>query len=145
MNMINNKSAKELLLDIQSFSNNRINSHEDIERLFEIVIENNLIDVFNKLLFSSKVITGLLKIIQNSDNKFDESYFNKIKNELKDNTIIVVNCLKEISLHGSNFLNSIFEEKYYLLKSDSLQNLYLLCNDLNFVKMYLNDNRSKIK
>ena len=145
MNLINNKSAKELLSDIISFSNNRIINHEDLERLFEIVIANNLVDVFNKLLFSSKVITGLLKIIQNSDNNFDDDYFDKIKNELKDNTLIVVNSLKEISQQGSNFLNSIFEEKYYLLKSESLQNLYLLCNDLNFVKMYLNDNRSKIK
>ncbi len=145
MSYIYNKSAKELLNDIILFSNNKIVNNEDLERLFEIVITNNLGEPFEKMLFSSKVITGLLRIIQNSDNYFDEIYFSKIKNELKDNTLTVVNCLKDISGYGSNFLNSIFEEKYYLLNSECLQNLYLLCSDLNFVKMYLNDIKSGIK
>jgi len=142
---LTNKNSKELFEKILDFSSDKITNKQDIERLLEIAINKTMDKEFESILFSAKAITGLMRIIRNRDNKFEDEYFNKLKTELTNNVNSVISGLKEITNAGGSFLNEIFDEKYYQIKSDSLQNLYSLCSDLEYVKMYFNDLKSENK
>lgn len=134
-------ASDEFITKLQEFSNNRIKNSEDLVRIFDTINKYNLQNQFEDLLFSAKSIVGMLRIIRNKDNSFSDEYFNKIKTELQLSTETVINNLKAISTKTSNFIDQIFNEKYYVLTQENIFNLYSLCEDLNFVKMYLNDLR----
>ncbi len=132
-------NSEEFLTKLQGFSDNRIKNIEDLTRIFDIIIKYGLQNQFEKLLFSAKSIVGLLRIIRNKDNNFSDAYFSTLKSELQTNTESVITKLQEISQKGGNFINQIFTDKYYVLTQENIQNLYSLCEDMNHVKMYLND------
>jgi len=126
---------------LQDYSNNKLKNTEDIKRILEIVKKQNSDELFNKMLFSAKAFNGLMRIIKKSDNIFEDIYFNKLKEEIKQHTEILLDCLKEISLQGGTFLNGIFTEKYFQLTTESMQNLSSLSNDLEYIKIYINENK----
>ncbi len=136
-------------IDINSFlqsvnkhSGNKLQNLEDLTRLFEIAKNNNLNDALEKVIFSAKAFNGLMRIIKNIDNKFDDAYFEKLKIEIKYHTEIVMGGIKEISEKGGSFISEIFTDKYLTLSTECMQNLSTLCGDLEYVKLYLNDNKS---
>ncbi len=134
-------NSEEFINQLQKFSNNRIKNSEDIIRIFETINKYDLQNQFDDLLFYAKGIVGILRIIRNKDNNFSDEYFNKLKSELHLSTEAVIANLKEISTQTGNFINQIFTDKYYVLTQENIMNLYSLCEDLNYVKMYLNDLR----
>lgn len=130
------------LKSVNEHSGNKLKNLEDLTRLFEIANNNNLTTVLEKIIFSAKAFNGLMRIIKNIDNKFDDAYFEKLKLEIKHHTEVVMNGLKEISEKGGSFIAEIFAEKYLTLSTECMQNLSILCSDLEYVKLYLNDNKS---
>ncbi len=134
-------NVEEFINSLNDFSNNKLNNIEDLKRILEIVKNNNLFSVLENVLFSAKAFNGLMRIIKNSDNKFDNNYFEKLRNEIKYHTEIMIGGLKEISLKGGSFINEILTEKYFQLTTESLSNLSLLASDLEYVKLYFNDNK----
>lgn len=134
-------NVPEFVNQLNEYSNFQLQNIEDITRILEIVKKNELYNTFEDILFSAKAFNGLIRIIRNSENKFDDDYFNKLKSEIKNNTEIVVNGLKIISEKGGTFIAEIFNEKYFLLTTECINNLSLLCSDLEYIKLYNNDNK----
>jgi hypothetical protein len=136
-----NINIDDFITSVNNFSGNKLKNTEDLFRILEIVKNENLYSQLDKILFSAKAFNGLMRIIKNIDNKFDEIYFEKLRKEIQEHILIITEGLKEISQKGSNFFNEIMTEKYFLMKTECLTNLSNLTNDLEYVKEYFNDNK----
>ena len=137
------RQANEFYDGVKSYSRDDFTQAEDIKRLIEISFEYDEFESLKDLAFQGKYITGLMRIIQNRDNIVDDEYFDKIKSEYAQKIDSIKSLLKSLVEKEGSFLTSIFEEKYFRMTQLSLQNLNSLCQDLNWVKYYLNDLKNK--
>lgn len=133
------KETIKIISGVEVISNGRLNFKEDLQRLIEISILNNRIKYLEDFSFRARYSQGLLKIIQNRDNKFEDEYFAKVKNEFTESIKKIRSDLEEILSVASDFIKQIFNEKYLQITQQSIANLNLLCNDLGFLKIYFND------
>lgn len=129
----------KIISGVEEISNNRLNFKEDLQRMIEISIQNNRTKFLDDLTFQAKYSQGLLKIIQNRDNKFEDEYYAKVRTEFTESMKKVRSDLEEILSVGSDFIKQIFSEKYLQMTQQSMINLNLLCNDLGILKIYFND------
>ena len=129
----------KMIEEVDELSKGRINFKEDLQRLIELSFLNRKMKNLEDLSFQAKYSQGLLKIIQNRDNKIEDEYFVKVQNEFMESIQKIKLNLENILSSSSEFIKQIFTEKYFQMTQQSLTNLNLLCNDLGFVKNYLND------
>lgn len=138
----NNKAKAEEFCDhVNSFSKNKLNNKEDLVRLTEVIFENDKNDIMNNLVFNAKYSQGLIKIVQQRTNDFEDEYFEKIKAEYTETIKKIKSDLDLIIKDTSSFYKKIFEEKYMQLTHESMSNLKGLIDDLSWVKMFLNDEK----
>jgi hypothetical protein len=129
----------KIISGVEEISNGRLNFKEDLQRLIEASFLNNKMKYLEDLSFQAKYSQGLLKIIQNRDNKIEDEYFVKVQNEFMESVLKIKEILETLLSQSSEFIKQIFREKYLQMTQQSLNNLNLLCNDLGFVKIYFND------
>ncbi len=129
----------KIISGVEEISNGRLNFKEDLQRLIEASFLNNKMKYLEDLSFQAKYSQGLLKIIQNRDNKIEDEYFVKVQNEFMESVLNIKEILETLLSQSSEFIKQIFREKYLQMTQQSLNNLNLLCNDLGFVKIYFND------
>lgn len=135
------EKSEEFYNGLINFSRGKILNEEDIQRLLEITFKEDKLKELDDVSFSAKFTKGLLRIIQNRDNNIEDEYFEKVKKEYSENIQKVKSGLEDLIKNSSDFLKGIYEEKYFQLTHESLANLNNLCSDLEWVKMYLNDQK----
>ena len=133
------KQADEFLDGLKSFAGDKLSQEEDIKRIVTAAFREDKLEELEKLAFSAKYAVGLMRIIRTRDNTFEEDYFEKIKTEYGENLEKVKRILGDLAESEGGFISSIFDEKYFRLNHTSLDNLNILCRDLEFVKQYLNE------
>jgi hypothetical protein len=131
--------AEKICNSVEDIARGNLFNKEDLRRITEIALQNNRMELLEKIAFSAKFTQGLVSVIQKQDNKIDEEYFAKVKEELINSFEKVKSLLEELLSLGSDFLSAIFKEKYLELSQQSLFNLNNLCSDLGYLKLYLND------
>lgn len=131
-------SGEEFMNALSEFTKGKIVNSEDLGRIVSLAIENNNMGLFGDLAFEGKYLTGLIRIIRNRDNSFEEEYFSKIKEEYASHADRVKELISLIIEPGSNFIKDILKRKYFELNRESLENLNSLCEDLGRVKSFLN-------
>lgn len=131
--------TQKILSAIDKLSNDKLNYREDLGRLIELTIQNNKMKVLEELSFQARYSQGLLKIVQNRDNKIEEEYFSKVQKEFAQSVEKIKSSIEEILSNSSPFIKQIFSDKYLQITHASLSNLNKFCSDLGFVKFYFND------
>lgn len=131
--------TKKILSVVDTLAKGKLNYQEDLGRLIEIAVLNNKMDHLEDLSFQARYSQGLLKIIQNSDNKIDEEYFTKVQLEFTESVQKIKLSIQSLLNHSSNFIKEIFAEKYLQMTQVSLMNLNKFCVDLGYLKLYFND------
>ena len=135
----NNSNAEQFVEKLDKFSSNKLKNKEDLTRIINTAFKYSTENLIKDASFSAKYIQGLVKIIRRGDTDIEEDYFIKIKKELADNLEKIKSNLKEIMKGESSFITNIFNEKYFELSQDAMNNLLDLCDDLGWVKVYLNE------
>lgn len=133
--------AEEFIIKVDEFSNKRIKNAEDLTRLSELFFKEDKFDKLNDLAFSAKYAQGLIKIIRDRSNNFEDDYFDKIRVEYTDAISKIRSVIEEILGGSSSFIKEIFSEKYLSMTHESLNNLNILIDDLSWMKLYLNDQK----
>jgi hypothetical protein len=131
--------TQKILSAIDKLSKDKLNYREDLGRLIELSIQNNKMKVLEELSFQARYSQGLLKIVQNRDNKIEEEYFSKVQKEFAQSVEKIKSSIEEILSNSSPFIKQIFSDKYLQITHASLSNLNKFCPDLGFVKFYFND------
>ena len=131
-------NADEFMNALAEFSRGRIVNNEDLGRIAALAFEFNNKELFEELAFEGKYLSGLVRIIRNKDNSFEEGYFEKVKEEYAFHADKVKSLILSIIEPGSGFIKEILNKKYFELSRGSLENLNSLCEDLGRVKSFLN-------
>ncbi len=140
MNEIFNKETEVILDELDIFSGGRLLNKEDISRLISIAKKNDQTGLLEDMAFTGKFLSGLLSIIKRGENAVNEQVFYNYTKEYTQNLEKLRSDLNKLLESGSSFVKKIFQEKYLEINQDSVNNLTNLCSDLNWLKMYLNEN-----
>jgi len=131
--------ANKILNEVEKLSSNSLYFRDDLEILIKITQQNEKFRLLEKISFHAKFSNGLLKVIKRKDPLIEETFLLKSSGEYKDNLQIVISLLVSLLKEESDFIRTIFEEKYFGLNQQCLNNLNDLCSDLSYLKLYLND------
>ena len=131
--------VNKILNEVEGLSNNRLCFRDDLEILIKITQKSEKFRLLEKISFHAKFSNCLLKVIQRKDPLIEETFFLKSSSEYKDSLQKVINLLERLLKEESDFIRTIFEEKYFGLNQQCLNNLNNLCSDLSYLKLYLND------
>lgn len=131
--------AEKICNSVEDIAKGNLNNKEDLLRITELALKNNNLSLLEDLSFHAKFSQGLISIIQKSDNKIDDDYFEKVKVELIKSLEKVKRLFEELLIPANDFLKTIFKEKYLEMTQQCLANLQGLCSDLGYLKFYLND------
>ncbi|MFA5804329.1 MAG: hypothetical protein WC879_06765 [Melioribacteraceae bacterium] len=131
--------VNKILTEVERLSNNHLYFRDDLEILVKITQQSGKLELLEEISFHAKFSNGLLKVIQRKDPVVEETFLLKASNEYKDSLQKVVKLLEELLKDGSDFIRTIFKEKYLELNQQCLYNLNNLCSDLSYLKLYFND------
>ena len=135
--------AEKICSAVDDYAKGKLIYKDDLLRLIELTLENNNLEILEDLAFQAKFSQGMVQIIRQKGETFDEEYFAKLKTELTDCFLKIEKDIEKIILHGSDFIKKIFKEKYFSKTQESITNLNNLCNDLACLKFYFNDKKKK--
>lgn len=136
-------STTEILGEVEKLSAGQLNFRDDLERLIDLAISKNKMQMLEDLAFHAKFSVGLLNVVQKKNSTVDEQYFVKAVDEYTHVIEKIRTLLKELVASGSEFIQAVFEEKYFQLSQQALSNLNLFCADLSYLKLYFNDLKNK--
>lgn len=128
---------------IQEFSKNKLKQPEDTERLINISVQNNNLELLEETAFYSKYLQGLLTIIQRGETSINEEVFTRYRNEYLENIEKIKANLKQLISAADDFYKQIFSGKYLQVDENSIRNLVELIHDLSWIKMYMNSVKVK--
>lgn len=131
--------AEKIIEEVSQLSGSKLYNKDDLQRIVELAIAADKLKVLDQLAFQAKFSQGLIRIIQKKEMELKDEYFSAIGEELTENIGKIHSLISELLSPASDFIKNIYEEKYFQLTQQSLNNLNNLCSDLGFLKIYLND------
>lgn len=135
------KEAENIFFEVEKLAGGKIANKEDLLRIISLAVQNDNVKILEDLSFQAKFTQGLLKIINTKENSIKDEYFSTVKKEFGASVETIKNLLKSIISNSDNFYEEIIGKKYFQLTHQSLSNLSILCNDLSYLKLYLNDQK----
>jgi len=136
------KRAESYLGAAESFHKKEFSCYNDLLILLLVVYSNNRETEFESIIFDSKYILGLMRVLEKAASNPDVKNIEQIKIDLSDTTKKVISALKEITAENED-LSKTFDEKYFALTGEAFANLRLLLSDLERIKIYSNEMKRK--
>ncbi|MCX7797739.1 MAG: hypothetical protein N2249_03850 [Melioribacter sp.] len=133
--------AEKICNAVEDLAKGKLKNKEDLLRIIELALSSNKMKQLEKLAFYSKFSRGILRIIQNRDNKLDDEYFKSLQNEYLKSIQEVKNILEELLKNATQFLRTIYQEKFFKMTMQSFNALNDLCDDMVYLKYYFNDRK----
>jgi len=136
--MKNNLGDQNFINNLESYTGKPLTRKEDIEKLIGIIKEKRKEEEFEELIFTSKYICGLMRIVKNAHVVPEVNSFEHIKKDLNENIKKGIEQLRGIISFSGRERKSDFEKTYFSLTTESFNNLHQLFSDLEAVKKYIN-------
>ena len=134
-------NAINFAAEIDSFSEQRLKRKDDLKTIIEICFKNEKPELLEDLSFTAKYIRGLERVLKKGSMNPEISNLEQVKQDYMNNINKSVEQLKEIiSLTDVNTKN-YFEETYLKLTHEGFKNLCELHEDLEWTKMYFNNQK----
>ncbi len=133
--------AELLILDVEKHNKVFLSLRNDLLILFETCYELKEETLIDDLSFTGKYLHSLINILKRGNDHLDEVALIKVKEEYTSNIKRITSMLEKIILSIDDKNKDSFYQKYLILNHQSLENISLLCKDLNYVKIYLNDKK----
>ncbi|OGU75955.1 MAG: hypothetical protein A2V93_05240 [Ignavibacteria bacterium RBG_16_34_14] len=130
--------ADKLIVEIDHFSNHKLKRKSDLGILIEVIIKNGREKLFEDLTFNAKYVLGLQRVLKKGNASSEIGNLEKIKEDYTNNLIKSIEQIKELMNFTSEEMQNHFNETYFELSHQSLQNLNELLEDLEWTKMFLN-------
>ena len=133
-----NFKDEDFLKSVEEYSNSILQRKNDTKKIIEIVVENNLDEQFEKLVFTAKYIGGMFRVLKTAPGIPEVNSLDNIKSDLNENIKKAVEQMKELISYSDEATKEYFKENYFNLSSQNFSNLSQLFSDLESVKKYLN-------
>ena len=128
----------DFLERVEDYTSNLLQRKDDAKKIIDIVVENNIEEKFEGLVFTSKYIGGMFRVLKTAPGIPEVSSLDQIKSDLNENIKEAIEQMREIISHSDVDTQEYFEKNYFTLSSQNFNNLSQLFSDLESVKKYLN-------
>jgi hypothetical protein len=139
------QTAVDFIEEVEKFSNSKLNKKIEVIRLYEEALASNKIKEFEDLAFTAKYLRGLLRVLKEGQNIPEVGSLDKIKADFSSNMKKATGTISAILLSSESSVKKYFDESFIGMSQNSLVNMNELLQDLEWVKMYLNDSKRKDK
>jgi hypothetical protein len=127
--------------EVEKFSKTTLNKKAELLRIYEESLKAGKEKIFEDLTFTSKYLRGLMRVLQNGTNNPEVPSLEKIKADFSANIKKVTEQLRDIISNADEELKKYFTDNYFEMSQQGLTNLNELLADLEWTKMYLNDQK----
>jgi hypothetical protein len=135
------QNTADFVNEVEKFSGTNLNKKAELLRIYEESIKSGKGKTFEDLVFTAKYLRGLMRVLQNSTNNPQVNSSEQIKADFSANIKKVKDQLKDIISNSDVELKKHFDENYFEMSQEGLTNLNELLVDLEWTKMYLNDQK----
>jgi len=136
-------SSVEFVEEVEKFSKSKLNKKAELLRIYEEVVKNDKEKIFEDLAFTAKYLRGLMRVLQKGMENPEVKSLEHVKKDFSSNIKKVKEQIREIISNGEDSLKNHFEEKYFAMTQEGLQNLNELLSDLEWTKKYLNEEKRR--
>ena len=133
-----NLTDKNFLTGVEEYTGNLLQKKEDIKKIIELVAAEKKVDEFEKLVFTAKYISGMMRVVKNAPGIPEVSSLDQIKSDLNENMKKGIEQLNEILALSCESERDYFDKTYFTLSAQNFSNLTQLFSDLESVKKYIN-------
>ncbi|MFO7526826.1 MAG: hypothetical protein R6W68_15340 [Ignavibacteriaceae bacterium] len=127
-----------ILTEAEKFTSLSLTKKDDLVQILTACKADKNYNLFEELCFTGKYVNGLFKVLKTGNSNPEINSLDHIKKDLSDNIQKVISQLREITLNSVSDVRNKFNDQYFSLNPESLNNLKELCSDLDIVKKYLN-------
>ena len=131
-------SNKFFLAEVEKFTSNPVQRKDDLEKIVDVIVNNDKEEEFEKLTFTAKYICGLMRVLKTAPGVPEVTNIDYVKNDLNENIKKAIEQLKSIISLSTESDQEHFDKNYFILTQQNLTNLSQLFSDLESVKKYLN-------
>ena len=129
---------KNFLTGVEEYTGSLIQKKEDIKKIIELVSAEKKVDEFEKLVFTAKYISGMMRVLKNALGIPEISSVDHVRKDLNENMKKGIEQLKEIIALGGESFEDCFNKMYFNLSTQNFSNITQLFSDLESVKKYMN-------
>jgi hypothetical protein len=122
---------------------NKLKNIDDITLLYESASKTGQTDLFEKTAFTAKYINGLKRVISSGSSNPEVKNIEQIKKDLIDNYNKITEQMNQLISKESEERKEIFTNKYLEVSGEGFTRLNSLIDDLDRVKIFLNDQKRK--
>ncbi len=133
--------AKQILNEVIKISENKISNQQDLEIFLSYSIQNNKLNNLEELSFQAKFIFGLYNSLQTKHPDFSIEAMERLQEEFKNALLNFSKILTDFINEQNDFHKKVLINKYVVPTERTLQNIISLCKDLNYLKIYFNNNK----
>jgi hypothetical protein len=139
MNIFKNLTPESLLKEVENFSKTLLLNKNDLLLVFTEGLKTENLESFNNLLFTTKYVQGLKRVLDKGASLPDVNNLDDVKKDLSENFISVIEILKVFNKTMPDENKEKFKYDYLKMNQDCLSNLNCLLEGLEWTKIYLND------
>ena len=132
------KNSRELLKQVDEFSNFKLTRRDDLQIIFTEGVKEENNKLFEDLVFTAKYVQGLMKVMKMGQENSEVKSLEHVKIDLAKNMEKVVNQIREILSGSSQSDKNYIEDNFLQMNPDAFKNLNELLSDLDWTKKYLN-------
>jgi len=133
-----NLTDKNFLIGVEEYTGSLLQKKEDIKKIIELVIAEKKEEEFEKLVFTAKYISGMMRVLKNAPGIPEVNSVDHVRKDLNENMKKGIEQLKEIISSGSESVGDYFNKMYFNLSTQNFSNITQLFSDLESVKKYMN-------
>lgn len=133
--------AADFVNEVEKFSKTNLNKKAELLRIYEESLKSDKEKIFEDLTFTAKYLRGLMRILQSGTGNPEVSSMEKIKADFSANVKKVTEQLKDIIADADEELKKYFSDSYFEISQQGLTNLNELLADLEWTKMFFNDQK----
>ncbi len=133
----------ELPDSAEEFSNKIFLKKRDIKILLESAIKNKKEEVFAALAFNGKYLVGLTKVLRNGSGLPEVKNLEQVKKDISGILEKIVSDMKILISFAIEPVRKQFEDQYFILSKNSLDNLKLIADDFEKIKVFINHQKHR--
>ena len=141
-------NSEKFLNEIESFTSakgGQLRRKEDLSIIFDETFKHNKEKLLEDLSFTAKYLQGLMMVLKKGTQNPEVQSLEYVKSDFSLNLNKVTTQLKEVLAESDQGVKGHFNKTYFELTQQGFQNLNELLSDLEWTKMYLNEQKRSTK
>lgn len=133
------ENPRELVRRVDEFSNFKLSVRDDLQRLFDISLNEKNEMLFEDTIFTAKYVLGLMRVLKKGHTNPEVESLENVKDDLTENMKKIVAQINELILESPETDKRYFQDNFLQMNPEAFQNLNKLLEDLEWTKKYFND------